>query len=130
MPSIIYPSVDELIETNNRVLREIRVKKADRHRVLSRARLEASLQRAKSEEGDIYDKAAILLSELVQGHAFASGVRRTAYVATISFLRTNKEQPQVVHDAKILTGVREGFYTMDEIKNWLKGNAIRKFTRS
>ncbi len=87
MAGPIYPSVDELIETNKRVLKEIRVKKADRHRVLSRARLEAALRNAKAREGDVYGKAAILLTELVKGHAFASGVRRTAYVATISFLR-------------------------------------------
>ncbi|MBO0888445.1 hypothetical protein J2P12_05025 [Candidatus Bathyarchaeota archaeon] len=129
MPRIVYPSVEELIETNRRVLREIRVKKADQHQVLSKSSLAAALHKAKAEEGDIYTKAVILLTELVRGHAFASGVRRTGYVATLSFLRANGERPHVIHDAKILTGVREGFYTMDEIKSWLKGNAIRKFTR-
>jgi prophage maintenance system killer protein len=64
MAGTIFPSVDELIETNKRVLREIRVKKADRHRMLSRASLEAALQRVKAEEGDVYDKAAILLTEM------------------------------------------------------------------
>ncbi len=129
MAGTIYPSVDELIETNKRVLREIRVKKADRHRVLSRASLEAAFQSAKAEEGDVYDKAAILLTEMVRGHAFASGVRRTAYVVTISFLRTNGERPRVIHDPKILAGIREGFYTLGEVKDWLRGNAIRKFAR-
>ena len=78
----------------------------------------------------LYDKAAVLLTELVRAHAFASGVRRTAYVATMSFLRTNGQHPSVIPDPKILTGVREDFYAQDEIKEWLKGNAIRKFTRS
>jgi prophage maintenance system killer protein len=50
---------------------------------------------------------------LVKGHAFASGVRRTAYVVTLSFLDSNGEHPHVIHDPKVLTGVREGFYTLD-----------------
>ncbi len=129
MTRTVYPTVEELIETNKRVLREIRVKKADRHHVLSKASLEGALQRTKAERGDIYDKAAVLLTGLVSGRAFASGVRRTAYVATISFLRTNGEHPRVVHEPRILTGIREGFYTLDEIKDWLRGNAVRKFAR-
>ncbi|TMI23167.1 hypothetical protein E6H36_11335 [Candidatus Bathyarchaeota archaeon] len=127
---IIYPSVDELIETNRRVLREISVKRAVRHRVLSRPKLEAATQKMRAEEGDLYDKAAVLLTELVRGHAFASGVRRTAYVATVSFLRTNDEHPSVAHDPRILTGIREGFYTVEETKDWLRGNAVRQFTRT
>jgi death-on-curing family protein len=127
---IAYPTVDELIETNRRALIEIRSKKADSHRVLSRRLLNAALERVEAESGDLYDKAAVLLTELVRAHAFASGVRRTAYAATMAFLRTNGQHPRVFPDAKILTGVREGFYAQDEIKEWLKGNAIRKFTRS
>jgi len=125
----IYPSIDELVETNRRVLREIRVKKADQHKILSRKALEIALAKARAEKGDIYDKAAVLLIELVRGHAFASGVRRTAYSATISFLKTNGENPAVPHDPKVLTGIREGFYTKQEVKSWLRGNAIRPFKR-
>jgi len=35
MASIKYPTGEDLVELNKRVLREIKVKKADRHRVLS-----------------------------------------------------------------------------------------------
>jgi len=129
VPGIVYPSVEELIETNKRVLREIRAKRADRHHVLSRPSLEATLRQVKLEGNDLYEKAAILLTQLVRSHAFASGVRRTAYVASISFLRANGEHPSVIHDSKILTGIREGFYTMDEVVNWLRGNVVRKFVR-
>ena len=129
MPLVLYPSVDEIIETNRRVLREIRVKKADRYKVLSRRKIEAALQKMSEETGDIYDKAAVLLTELVHGHAFASGVRRTAFAATISFLRVNGESPGIPHDPEVLRGIREAFYTQQEIKEWLKGNEIRKFSR-
>ena len=66
MAPIIYPTVDELIETNRRALIEIRSKKADSHRVLSRPLLIASLEKVKAESGDLYDKAAVLLTELVR----------------------------------------------------------------
>ncbi|TLY13687.1 MAG: type II toxin-antitoxin system death-on-curing family toxin [Thaumarchaeota archaeon] len=105
------------------------MKKADQHKILSTKALEIALAKARAEKGDLYDKAAVLLIELVRGHAFASGVRRTAYSATISFLRTNGENPVVPHDPKVLTGMRERFYTKQEVKSWLRGNAIRPFRR-
>ena len=116
MAPIIYPTVDELIETNRRALIEIQSKKADSHRVLSRPLLIAALEKVEAESGDLYDKAAVLLTELVRAHAFASGVRRTAYVASMSFLRTNGQHPSVIPDPKILTGVREDFYAQDKIR--------------
>ncbi|MDA4132440.1 MAG: hypothetical protein OK454_04850 [Thaumarchaeota archaeon] len=61
--------------------------------MLSRRKLEDAIEKARSEDGDLYDKASVLLIELVRGHAFASGVRRTGYTATISFLRVNGESP-------------------------------------
>jgi hypothetical protein len=47
----------------------------------------------------------------------------------MSFLRINGERPGTSHDPKVLTGIRERFYTKDEVKSWLKGNAIRSFSR-
>ncbi len=94
MAPIIYPTVDELIETNRRALIEIRSKKADSHGVLSRPLLIAALEKVEAESGDLYDKAAVLLTELVRAHAFASGVRRTAYVAAISFFEDERPTSQ------------------------------------
>ena len=71
MAPIIYPTVDELIETNRRALIEIQSKKADSHRVLSRPLLIAALEKVEAESGDLCDKAAVLLTELVRAHAFA-----------------------------------------------------------
>ncbi len=129
MAAVRYPTVEELIELNKRVLEEIRVKKADRHRVLSRSGLDSLLGKVKEHEGDLYDKAAFLLTGLVRIHYFASGNRRTAYLATVSFLATNRKTATVVHDPRVLTGIREGFYTRDEIKDWLRGHEIKEFKR-
>ncbi len=125
-----YPTVEELIELNIMVLKELPVKRADKHEVRSKVALGQVLEEARNDAGDIYDKATVLLIGLVKKHPFASGTRRTAIAAAISFLRLNGEQVHAVQDPKVLQGVREGFYTKEEIKSWLKGNEVRKFTRA
>ncbi len=129
MSDVNYPSIDELIELNRRVLGEIRVKKADRHRVLSRRGLEGLMGLVEEQAGDVYEKATTLLIGLVRTHPFASGNRRTAYLATMSFLEMNGETTTVVHDPRLLQGIHEEFYTRDEIKAWLKGHEIKGFER-
>jgi hypothetical protein len=53
MARIIYPSADELVETNERVLEQIQVKRADHHGVLSRKKLEDAIEKTRNEEGDL-----------------------------------------------------------------------------
>ena len=129
MASVRYPTAAELIALNKAVLTEIKVKKANRHQVISRESLRHILERVRSEGEDIYDKALILLTELVRRHPFASGVRRTGIAAAVAFLNINGENVKVTHDPNVLQGIREGFYTAEEIKSWLKGHGIRKFKR-
>ncbi len=129
MAEIKYPTMDELIELNRRVLREIKVKKADRHRVLSRNALDNLLRMVRDQEGDIYEKAVTLLTGLVRTHHFASGNRRTAYLAAKGFLEMNGEKTPVVHDPRVLQGIREEFYTRYEIKRWLQGHETKEFRR-
>jgi hypothetical protein len=104
---------EELIKVNELVLRDVRVRKADRPQVLSRARLDRILTEVREVEGD----------------AYARGNRRTAFVATRLFLEPNGETMKVDHDPRILLGVREGFCTTLEVKSWLKGNAFKRFAR-
>jgi prophage maintenance system killer protein len=127
---IIYPDVEAVIEANKIVLKEIRVLKADRHEVLigGKQKIQKILNDVENSQTSIYDKAAILLSGLVKAHAFASGNRRTAYAVTKEFLLHNKAD---VHKMKgnietIMKGIREDFYTNDEIIEWLKGGEVRE----
>lgn len=106
LASVKYPTVEELIELNLLVLRELPVKRADKHEVRSKVALGQVLEEAKNEPGDIYDKAAVLLIGIVKKHPFASGTRRTAIAAAISFLRLNGEHVHTVLDPKVLQGVR------------------------
>ena len=112
MVKIIYPSIDKIIEYNFLVLEFIKIKKADQSKVLSKSKLREVLEACKEKNGDIYDKATVLLTGLVQSHAFASGNRRTAFVITKEFLLTNKAPFGIPNDpvyAKVLQGVREGY---------------------
>ena len=45
----------------------------------------------------------------------------------------NNIKPMIKNDAKyakVLTGIREGFYTKSRIKNWLKNGKIQEFSRN
>jgi prophage maintenance system killer protein len=126
---IRYPSIEELIELNKDILQKVTVKRANHHEVLSRRKLEEIVDKVRNQEGDVYDKAVTLLSAIITSHPFASGVRRTAYVATKAFLLENGEVMDVFYEPSVFTGIRERFYTRDEIKAWLEGNKIRKFAR-
>jgi len=127
---ILYPSTEDIIRLNGEILRLIRVKKADRHRVLSRVGIELSIRATRNEKGDSYDKATILVINLVKGHYFDSANRRTAFEASRAFLKLNGEEVRRLEKPEtVLLGIREGFYRKNEIKEWLKGYGIRPFKR-
>ncbi|MDO8634544.1 MAG: type II toxin-antitoxin system death-on-curing family toxin [archaeon] len=126
------PTPEKIIEFNLLVLELIKVKKADQTKVLSRAKIKQVLEDCSNVKGDIYDKAMVLLKGLVQKHPFASGNRRTAFIATRYFVETNKAKLKVENkeeNAKILLGIRENYYSDDEIKEWIKNGKIREFKR-
>ena len=129
MSEIRYLTSDEVIDINKSVLKEIRVKRGDSHRVASHQKIEDALSKAQAEEGEVHLKAAVLLIQLTKAHAFDSGNRRTAYAATKLFLEANGLSLNIEVEPKILTGVREGFYQTKEVAEWLKGHGIRAFVR-
>jgi death-on-curing family protein len=129
---VVYPSVDKVIEFNLLALNVIKVKKADSAQVLSRAKVLDAIASCKALEGDLYDKAVFLFKALIQGHAFASGNRRTAFIVTKYFLVMNnrklgvKDNPE---NAKVMLGIRENYYSDEEVKEWIKNGRIKKFKR-
>ena len=129
MYTVRYLTVDEIIEVNQKVLKEIRVKRADSHRVVSHSKLEDVISRVQDEKGNVYRKGAALLIQLTKAHAFDSGNRRTAYAAAKLFLEANGKELNIKVEPKVLTGIREGFYETQEVVEWLKGNGIRAFVR-
>ena len=86
---IKYPTANEIIETNKKVLTINRAKKADKHTLLSYSKLIKTINKVKKKKGDLKQKSSLLLKELTIGHIFASGNRRTAYLSTVLFIRKN-----------------------------------------
>jgi prophage maintenance system killer protein len=126
---IEYLSTEQLVEINKRVLKDIRVKRADSHRVANRKKLDSVIDEVRALDGDAYEKASCLLIGLTKKDAFDSGNRRTAYAATKLFLEANGKSLKAEPDPTVLTGIREGFYRTEEVVEWLRGNGIRKFQR-
>ena len=127
-----YPTPDDIISNNVLALALIRVKKADRPKILSQGKVRDCIKKCIETEGGVYEKAAVLLKEIVQKHAFASGNRRTAFLTAKQFLIANKQKIRVMdnpENARILLGIRENYYDDSEIKEWLKNGKIREFKR-
>ena len=132
MGELVYPSTDSIIAYNRIILHFIKAKRADRPSVLSHRQIEETVLQCQELPGDVYVKAAFLLSALVQKHPFASGNRRTAFLTIKAFIEDNGKQypiPDLPEQARILLGIREGFYTQSEIIDWIKHGKIKPFTR-
>lgn len=127
-----YPSVEKVIEFNLLSLHVIKAKKADSHKVLSQAKVSAVLEACRNHQGNVFEKAVVLLNGLVQAHAFASGNRRTGFLVMKYFLVMNNQKLKVEdnpENAKVLLGIRERFYSDTEIKEWIMHGKIRQFKR-
>lgn len=132
MAEISYPSLDRIVENNFLALQFIKVKKADQPKVLSYLKILEIIKECKNKKGNIYDKAVVLLKGIVQKHPFASGNRRTAFITTKEFILNNLSKFRIKDDpayAKVMLGIREGYYTNEELKEWIKNGKIRKFKR-
>ena len=119
MPQVRYPTAQEIIQTNKRVL-EVVVDKRDRHSVWNEDAIVVAIAAAKQADGDVYEKAAVLLIELVKSHPFKSGNRRTATAVVADFLRANGQSFKG-EGTKILAGIRLGDFKRAEVSAWLKG---------
>ncbi len=132
MNMVEYLSIDKVAELNLLALTLIKVKKADSPKILSNSKIHEVLEACKNREGDIYDKATVLLKGIVQKHAFSSGNRRTAFLVMNYFLITNGAKSAISDNpdnSKIMTGIREGYYSDNEIKEWIKHAKIKAFQR-
>jgi len=99
------------------VLKEVKVKRADSHRVANREKLESIVEEVRAMDGDVFEKATCLLVGLTKNHAFDSGNRRTVYTATKLFLGANGEAMKTDPDPRVLTRIREGFIARRKLSN-------------
>ena len=127
-----YPTVARIQEINLLVLSFIKVKKADEPKLLSASKLYDVLSACEETEGDVHDKAIILLKGIIQKHPFASGNRRTAFMVMKEFILKNGKDFKIktdIGESKVLQGVRENYYTDAELKEWIQHGQIRHFKR-
>lgn len=124
---IKYPTVEEIDQANDMIIKEINVSRKDYHRVYHKDRIVKILEEMKNIDGDIYDKAVFLLKNLIITHPFGSANRRTAYVVTHTFLWENiDEAPHIkLKDEKFLESIRHGWVTDEEVKLWLQGKTTK-----
>ena len=135
--AIISPGFDAFVALNREILEKYPVKRGDRHDVMSPLKVVGLAQKVETTPGDLYDKATVLLSSSIGAHAFASGNKRTAFFMTRAFLELNAgafavgdlSEDDGERNRKTLTGIREGFYTHEEIKRWLQDGTIKDFER-
>jgi len=128
---ITYPSQKDMLEINKIVLEEIRVQKADRYGLMPSGKetIRNLIRRMKSAKGDIFDKTVVLLKGIIRQHPFMSGNRRTAMIATMTFLEINGKRFIAKKDIGVIYGIRELFYSDKEINKWIRGGEIREFKR-
>lgn len=131
MHQMIYPSAEDIIVMNKKMLMDIKVKKADAHKVLSKSKIKNVLELVHATKGDVFDKAVVMLKGLVQAHPFASGNRRTAYASALNFIELNGKSAKSDkgEQTNVLQGIREGYYKDNEIRDWLEKGEIREFKR-
>lgn len=70
MPGLVYPTVDDVIAYNALALSRFTVKKADRHEVRNSAAIKNAITASVAAPGDVYAKAAVLLTGFCQAHAY------------------------------------------------------------
>lgn len=130
--TITYPVRSQIIEYNLIALDVLKIKKADTSKVLSLHKIDEAIEECKETDGDIYDKAVSLVTGLVKKHPFASGNRRTAFIAVKDFVLLNNAKFGIKDDpinARVMLGIRENFYSKEEIKEWIHHGKVREFKR-
>ena len=132
MVRIVYPTVDEIQFYNTIAIEMFRKSKSDKAKTISVSYIKKAINKTKMDSGDLYDKAARLLFELTRIHAFESGNKRTAFLSTKKFVLNNGGKfniPDTIHNVKVMIGIRENYYSQDEIKEWIMNGKIKGFKR-
>ena len=132
MIGIVYPTVDEIQYYNTIAIEMFRKSKSDQAKTISVSYIQKAIEKTKMNPGGIYDKAARLLIELTRIHAFESGNKRTAFLSTKKFVLKNEGKfniPDTINNVKVMIGIRENYYSQNEIKEWVMNGKIKKFER-
>jgi prophage maintenance system killer protein len=132
MDLLYCPSVEEIQYYNTIAIEMFRKSKHDEAKIINVSYIEKAIEKVKNKQGNLYDKAALMLYELTQIHAFESGNNRTAFLTTKKFVIKNEGKfkiPDSTNNVKVMIGIRENYYSLNEIKEWIKNGKIKEFRR-
>ena len=132
MDLLNYPTVEEIQYYNTIAIEMFRKSKHDEAKTINISFIKKSIEKVKNKQGNLYDKAAVLLYELTRIHAFESGNKRTAFLTTKKFVIKNEGKfniPDSTSNVKVMIGIRENYYSLTEIKEWIQDGKIKEFRR-
>ena len=132
MDLLDYPNVEEIQYYNTIAIEMFRKSKNDEAKTINVSYIDKAIEKVKNKKGNLYDKAALMLYELTLIHAFESGNKRTAFLTTKKYVLNNEGKfniPDLTNNVKVMIGIRENYYTLNEIKEWIKNGKIKEFRR-
>ncbi|MBI2675898.1 MAG: Fic family protein [Candidatus Aenigmarchaeota archaeon] len=121
----IYPSKESIIFVNE-IINIMSARKADKHELLaSDTFIDDIIYRVKNAQGDVYDKAAVLLHSIIRSHGFASGNKRTGFIVTTHFLLQNHGRIRFRNFNKVEKVIRRlRALETEDIAAWLRTGDI------
>jgi death-on-curing protein len=124
MPSRIYPTVAETIETHRLLIEEF----GGLHGIRDMGLLESAVLRAQNGYyGNLIEEASALMESLANNHAFLDGNKRVSFVMTDAMLRANGYFLDVesVEAHKLITGAMEkNAFRFPMIRDWI-GSVVK-----
>ena len=132
MDLVSYPTVEEIQYYNTIAIEMFRKSKQDEAKTINVSYIKNAIEKVRNKQGNLYEKAALMLYELTRIHAFESGNKRTAFLTTKKFVLRNEGKfniPDSTNNVKVMIGIRENYYSLNEIKEWIKNGKIKKFRR-
>lgn len=120
-----YPTKHSIIYTNE-IINIMSNRKAYQHKLIKPSGFtESILRETKEAEGDLYDKAAVLLHGLVTSHGFASGNKRTGLIIALTFIKKNRGRVRIKNfnkAEKVIRNIRK--FSVAEMAAWLRRGEI------
>lgn len=120
-----FLSVEEVLRIHARVIDEA-PPEVERHAgVRQLGSIASALERAEwgpFQQGDICERAALLLRGIALDHPFEDGNKRAAYAAAYAFLDANGMALAAKDDdiTELMVGVARGNLRVDQIAEWIR----------
>lgn len=123
-----FPTADQVIQMHDEILE----RSGGEPGVLHRGPIEAALERARwgpfVGEGDLADRAALLIRGIAQEHPFVDGNKRTAFEVAETFLARNGIDLRASDEEIIalLLRVARGEASRDTIATWIRKHVAKR----